>query len=183
MNKNYHIDVSKEEETLFAENNTDTIIVQSAKEKTIIPRSYLTIGVVVALHLVGVGCMFGFSSVSGKGGIDESSLKEDKEFVKQEPQSSPTPHEAPKVVAKPTEAPKQEAPKVIAKPTEAPKVSPKIQEVSKTQSTLTKEYVVKNGDTIYGIAKKYKLNTEKLIKLNDIKDANKVPVGKVLKFL
>jgi len=50
-------------------------------------------------------------------------------------------------------------------------------------NNLTKEYVIKHGDTIHSIAKKYKLNYERLLKINNIQDPNKIIVGQKLKFL
>lgn len=51
------------------------------------------------------------------------------------------------------------------------------------QTKLTEMYTIKQGDTIYSISKKYKLNVDKLLKLNNIKDPNKIVVGQQLKFL
>ena len=42
-------------------------------------------------------------------------------------------------------------------------------------------YTVKSGDTLTGIARKYKTTAKKLKELNNIKDANKIKVGQVLK--
>lgn len=53
----------------------------------------------------------------------------------------------------------------------------------KKTKKYTEVYVIKSGDTIYSIANKYKLNIEKLLKINGIKDANKIYVGQKLKFI
>jgi len=53
----------------------------------------------------------------------------------------------------------------------------------KVQSKFTEKYVVKQGDTFDKILKKYKLNSEKLKKINNIKDPNKIVVGQTLRFL
>jgi LysM repeat protein len=50
-------------------------------------------------------------------------------------------------------------------------------------NSLIKEYTIKKGDTIYSISKKYKLNTDKLLKINNIKDINKISIGQKLKFM
>lgn len=57
-------------------------------------------------------------------------------------------------------------------------VQKKVNELLKVSKTT---YTVKKGDTLSGIAKKYKTTVAKLKKLNDIKDVNKIYVGQVLK--
>lgn len=47
----------------------------------------------------------------------------------------------------------------------------------------TTTYVVKPGDTIFSISRKYKLNVNKLIQLNNLKDPNSIKVGQILKFM
>lgn len=59
---------------------------------------------------------------------------------------------------------------------------PLVHSVSK-ETNLTTMYTIKQGDTVYSISKKYKLNVDKLLKLNNIKDPNKIVVGQQLKFL
>lgn len=49
---------------------------------------------------------------------------------------------------------------------------------SGTGSTV---YTVKRGDTLSGIAQRYKTTTASLVKLNGIKDANKISVGQKIK--
>lgn len=46
---------------------------------------------------------------------------------------------------------------------------------------LSQKYVVKKGDTLSAIAKKYKTTVAKLKKLNGIKDVNKIYIGQELK--
>ncbi len=48
-------------------------------------------------------------------------------------------------------------------------------------STSYKEHVVKSGDTLSAIAKKYGTTVEELVRLNNIKDKNKISVNQVLK--
>lgn len=52
-----------------------------------------------------------------------------------------------------------------------------------TNNNVTKSYTVKAGDTIFSISKKYKLNVANLLKINNIKDPNKISVGQTLKFV
>ena len=56
-------------------------------------------------------------------------------------------------------------------------------EIARDTRQFVKEYTIKQGDTITTIAKKYKLSTERLIKINNIKDVNKIQVGQKLKFM
>lgn len=58
--------------------------------------------------------------------------------------------------------------------------------LSETSTTTKKTgkistYTVKKGDTLSGIAKKYKTTIDKLVKINNIKNANIINVGQVLK--
>ena len=57
------------------------------------------------------------------------------------------------------------------------KVQNKVNELLGSEKT----YVVKKGDTLTAIAKKYKTTVAKLKKINNIKDANKIYVGQKLK--
>lgn len=86
--------------------------------------------------------------------------------------ASPTPTPAPTPVATPMPSPSNNSdwPRTSSKP------------VVTRSSSLTKEYVVKQGDTFYGIVKKYKLNFVKLQEINNIKDPSKIKVGQHLKF-
>lgn len=60
---------------------------------------------------------------------------------------------------------------------EEPKKTPS--KVSKEQ--LPKVHVVQKGESLHSIAKKYKVDYQELLKLNNIKDPNKVLVGQTLK--
>ena len=50
---------------------------------------------------------------------------------------------------------------------------------SSTKKTVT--YTVKRGDTLSGIARRYKTTVAKLVKDNDIKNANLIYVGQKIK--
>ena len=52
---------------------------------------------------------------------------------------------------------------------------------SGSSTTSTSTYVVKAGDTLSEIAKKYNTTVDELVKLNGIKDKNKINVGQKLK--
>ena len=70
---------------------------------------------------------------------------------------------------------KTDAKPIETKPTEEKPIEAK--------PTVTKEktYKVKKGDTLSGIAKKYKTTVAELVKKNGIKDKNKIYVGQILK--
>jgi LysM repeat protein len=53
----------------------------------------------------------------------------------------------------------------------------------KVKPNYTKTYIVKKGDTIGAIARKYHLVTRRLLKLNNIKDEDKIKEGQTLRFL
>lgn len=119
---------------------------------------------VVGLHLIALGGIIFFSSQP------KANAQEDKRFLESLPQvgveaSTPTPE------ATPSPTPK---PKVV---TMVPK------NISPNYPQYTKEYIVKQGDTFYGIVNRYKLNPTKLKLINNIKDENKLYVGQKLKFM
>ena len=59
----------------------------------------------------------------------------------------------------------------------------KIKADTTTSSTSSNTYTVKAGDTLSGIAKKFNTTVAKLQALNNIKDANRISVGQVLKLV
>ena len=61
-------------------------------------------------------------------------------------------------------------------------VQEKVNELLKNTDT-TEIYTVKKGDTLSGIAKKYKTTVNKLKKANNIKDVNKIYIGQVIKIV
>lgn len=154
-------------------------------------------GLVLALHAVVIGGIM-FSSYSLKATTQDT--EDDKKFLDSPesvyvgipekvelPESSKSdyPRSNSSMVA--TLPPKYEPPKTetkivesVPKPVSNPQ--PKRTE-EKTKSKYTQTYQVKQGDTINSIAKKYHLVTERLMKLNNIKDPNKIYVGQTLKFL
>jgi len=79
--------------------------------------------------------------------------KEDKQFLKEE-------------YAGTDEYPRPTAPKVI---TRVPK--------------YTTSYIIKQGDTIDSIVNKFKLNKNRLMKMNNLKEGDKLSIGKELKFM
>lgn len=80
------------------------------------------------------------------------------------------------VATTPAVAPATPAAPVVATTPAAPAATP----VAKAPA---KVYVVKSGDTLGGIAAKHKTTVANLIKLNGIKDANKIAVGQKIKLV
>ena len=78
------------------------------------------------------------------------------------PQATPVPSPTPKPVATP-----------VPKPVEKPRSSD-------NDWPRPKLHIVSKGDTFYGLVKKYKLNPDKFKKINNIKDPNKIVLGKKL---
>lgn len=168
METKYHIDVTSEEDSLFR----DIVEPQTQiKEKNTFIKNMLTNKIfwsVVGVHLVIV-------SVLATAAPDNKTsmtgvIEEDQKFVEEKIND-------PKVVAKEiVDTLSQGGP--LPTPTPYQKITqPAI------KHTLVKEYVIKNGDTLFSVAKKYKLNYHRLIKINNIKDPNKITVGQKLKFM
>ena len=167
MNKeqNYHIDVSEEESNLFIDPPLKKeplfVLPKFPKISLSFPKIFC---IVLGAHIVLAVALFGTST--------KASAKEEDKKALAEPFPSPSPAPTPNVVIQ------EPVPKVIAKPSSTPAVA-----APKVQSKFTEKYVVKQGDTFDKIVKKYKLNSEKLKKINNIKDPNKIAVGQTLKFL
>lgn len=128
---------------------------------------------VLAIHLFG-----GVGLLSLTGGTKTANAEDKKFLESKEAQfagvEQPTPTPTPEPVKE--EPPPKQSPK-----DDWPKAKPKI--VYPVKPAITKEYVVKKGDTLYAISKRYKLNFERLKEINKIKDPQKIFVGQKLKFL
>lgn len=141
--------------------------------------------VVGALHAFAIGGIVLFSAQSKAKATQGA---EDKKFLESVPEMVGVEYpESAKVSATP--APKPIVPvmekKEVVTPVPAkPKVITKApSNVNPNYPQLTKEYVVKQGDTFTGIVKKYGLNATRLKLINGIKDENKIVVGQKLKFM
>jgi nucleoid-associated protein YgaU len=81
-------------------------------------------------------------------------------------------------------SPVQEIPeKHTCPPIEEPKQTIKQSTVKKAETKYAAGHTIQKGDTLYSIAKKYKVNVKRLAELNNIKDPNKIIVGQTLKFI
>lgn len=161
MNSNkYHIDVTPEEDLLFRDNKNKTI---KSPKNTMFGGIFWT---VVGVHAVALGALATTS-------FAKSSAKN--ESVENKPVPTPTPVP---VASKATPAPTS-----VASPTPSPTPPTNSKHAATTdKSGLVKTYTVKQGDTINSIAKRYKLRTDRLLKINNIKDSNKIVAGQTLKF-
>ena len=179
MNKeqNYHIDVSADEAKLFTEPLPEKKpLFEMPKLPKISMRFPTIFCAVLGAHIILAVALFGTTVKETTNQEDKKALSEPIPTPIPAPSASPTPNvviqePVPKIVEKPVQKP---TPKPLTKP--APSASIK-------HSKYTESYVVKQGDTFDKIVKKFKLNKEKLQKLNNVKDTNKIVVGQTLKFL
>jgi LysM repeat protein len=169
----YHIDVTPEEDSLFRDIPEESKSFLIKKMSTNIFKSSM-FWIVFGVHVAVLSVIALASKPNLKEPVPEMvGIDEDKIFVQNPtPTPTPTPSLTPKA--------QDDAP-MDGKP---PKLDPKAQKPSvKPDNKFTKEYTIKAGDTIYSVAKKYKLNYDRLIKINNIQDPNKIKVGQKLKFL
>lgn len=136
--------------------------------------------IVFAIHIFGGIGLMSFTGGTKTANAEDKRFLESKEaqFVGVEtptptptpiPTPNPTPQATPVLVEK-VKPSKNDWPKATGKPKI---VNPK----------YTKEYIVKKGDNLYSISKRYKLSFEKLKEINNIKDPSKIVVGQKLKFM
>ena len=165
--KTYHIDVTPEEDALF---NPEAVFKLKEKNKKNTPISFGKVFcVVVGVHaVIGVGIIATTSSAEAKPKeqVDLAQPVDEipKQYQEETTKATPTPTPLPVATVEPMKQSTSDSNKPL-------------------NGKYTKEYTVKQGDTLYSIAKKYKLNTERLIKINNIKDVNKLTVGQKLKFM
>jgi LysM repeat protein len=184
----YHIDVTPEEDQLFR----DQEVIETKKDANKLPSKAMFVKVlcvVFGIHVVAAAVV-GLSSVSANA----ANIAEDKKLIGEQALSepaqplassaiaqatpSPTPETKPKL--KQEDWPKSSQPLVTTKPP----IKADNQQVQKqTNGKYTTHYTVKQGDTVSSIARKYKLNTNRLLKINDIKDPTKLRIGQTLKFM
>jgi LysM repeat protein len=133
--------------------------------------------IVLALHLLVGVSLFGYSSKPSAKADDSKYVNPTTTEYAGVPEPTPIPT--------PTPSPTPEyVKKVMPDGKIATYPIPKKEDVKPVVSSkYTKEYVVKRGDTFYSIVKRYKLNPDKLIELNNIKDTSKLKEGQVLKFM
>ena len=180
----YHIDVTSDEDALFRDiQETPKSKWPSSMNFNLFKNSMFW--VVFGVHIV-VLSVIGFAAKPNmKEPMPEMVGIEDKVFLEAStPTPTPTPMPTPLAnndVPMDGKPPKLEPPKPTPKP--LPKNINQQSNTIKNDSLLIKEYTVKQGDTIYSVAKKYKLNYDRLLKINNIQDPNKIKLGQKLKFM
>jgi len=140
---------------------------------------------ILGLHVFALA---GIAMYSAHSKAQASIVEEDKKFVQSDAKMVGV--EYPETTAEVNPTPEQK--KEVAKATPTPNATPKPKIVERIPEKLnpnypnpkyTTEYVVKQGDTFTSIVKRYGLNAEKLKKINNIKDENKLILGQKLKFM
>ena len=177
----YHIDVTPEEDALFRD-NTKTKNVEKFVPNTFKKVFCLVLG---AHLLVGAAIAMSSKVSANNPPVNFTDPLPEVPVAKATPVATPESVTEPTTKPEATPTPKPQA--VVAntvKPNEIQN-KPIIKQptVQHSNEKLVKEYTIKQGDTITSIAKKYKLNTQRLIKINNIKDVNKIQVGQKLKFM
>jgi len=158
MKNEYHIDVTPEEDALFRDVEEQTVKSKISFGKTF----WLVFG----LHVLVIGAVITTCSAF--------EVKKQPDFQTPVAEVPVQPFiEKPNAVPQPIQPPIDQRPQPVPKSAEPAPVSKKYMET----------YVVKHGDTVYGIARKYKLDFNKLLKINNITDPSKIVVGQTLKFL
>lgn len=183
----YHIDVTPEEELLFKDENLIKENISAEPKKYSKAAFVKMFGVVLGVHMVIVAAI-GYNSISAHA----ANLADDKKFVgetsqtanattSQQPTPVPTPTPTtPESKTSVADWPKSSAPVVTKPPIKQKEVAKKPPVSSQKYTT---QYVVKQGDTLNSIAKRFKLNMNRLVKINNIKDPAKIKVGQTLKFM
>lgn len=128
------------------------------KTKALIPKSLKVFLVVTGFHLLLVGGILIISTFSAQA-VENHKIQEDQNFIS------------------------SNATEVIKEQNSLNATSTFNATIQQTkEQKFTKNYTIKQGDTIYSIARKYKLNVNRLIKINNIKDPNKIEIGQTLLF-
>jgi hypothetical protein len=136
---------------------------------------------ILGLHVFALA---GIAIYSSHSKAQASIVEEDKKLLQSDAKMVGVEYTETKI--NPTPTPEQKKEVVKANATPKPKVITKIPEnisPSYPNPKFTTEYVVKQGDTFHKIVKVYRLNAEKLKKINNIKDENKLILGQKLKFM
>jgi LysM repeat protein len=160
------------------ENNFDKVIEEPVKILSMKSAFYVVFGI----HVLVIFAIMFFSSTKKSNASDKKFLQSEPVYagvVEPTPAPTPTPEPEPE-----TKVVKSEPwPKATPELKTYPNTKKAIPVVKEKVSHYTKEYVVQKGDTFYGIVRKYKLNPDRLKKLNNIKDENKIQTGQKLKLM
>lgn len=163
--KQYHIDVTPEEDALFR----DEIQIEEFKniKKQKVSFRKVLFGVIAAHCLIAGGIA-----------ITSAEALQTKPNLKEPVQELPKPYQ--KITEQQAVSPE---PVLVDNIPSNTKLAPLPLPKPVLRDSLTEEYTVKKGDTIYSIARKYKLHVGRLIQINQIKNPNQIQVGQKIKFL
>jgi LysM repeat protein len=162
MTKNeYHIDVTEEEDMLFR----DPVAKPKSQNNTFKKTLFVVVGIHVVVAMIAIGNIKATAT-------EQKTITSNSTVIS----PSPTPQLSDASTSNYTVA------RVEAYTTQAP-IKEKSIEKSKIPKHITTKYTVKKGDTINSICKKFGLNYKKVLKINNIKDPNKIYPGQILNFL
>ncbi len=182
----YHIDVTPEEDNMFR----TKLMKKKTTDKTI-SNFNVILGVVLIAHLIGAAAVFGITPIlnskensSNPAQTNNSTLCSTTENKTTTNDSSSTKPAVTNVMKDIKPVQTTNAPKVSNAPSTKHPIQNDYSNKTESVSTnnLIREYTVKPGDTIYGISKRYKLVSQRLMDLNQIKNPNQLKVGQKLKF-
>jgi LysM repeat protein len=161
------------------ENNFDKVVEEKINPISLKSAFYVVLGI----HLVAIFGIAYFGSMKKSKADDAKFLAEEPIYVGVDiPTPTPTPEATPlptPEVLKHQQAWPTATPELIT----YPNTKKAIPVVKEKVSYYTKEYVIKNGDTFHSIVRKYKLNPERLKKINKITNENKIKAGQILKLM
>jgi LysM repeat protein len=158
------------------ENNFDQVVEEPVKSISIKNAFYVVLGLHVAV-IIGIAY---FGSAKKAKADDQKLLLEEPPVYVGVVEPTPTPIAEPEPTPVPASSPWPQATPELKT---YPNTKKAIAVVKEKNSNYTKEYVVKHGDTFYSIVRKYKLNPERLKKLNKITNENKIQAGQKLKLM
>ena len=154
------------------ENNFDKVVEEKINPISLKSAFYVVLGI----HLVAIFGIAYFGSMKKSNADDKKLLDEPMPVYVGVDNPTPTP-----------------TPEVVKHEHAWPKATPELKTYSNTKKAIPvvkekvsrykKEYVIKNGDTFYSIVRKYKLNPERLKKINNITNENKIQAGQTLKLM
>lgn len=167
MNKEkYHIDVTPEEDSLFRDEPVRSANFTNKKTFVI---SFIAI---FAIHALIAAAVMASNLIDSDSDKLYTSTSNSTNLVESTPVPTPTPVPPP-----PTDTSTAIADNTITSNFTTSNTTT----VKKPKLTTT--YVIKKGDTIYSISRKFKLRVDKLIKINNIKNPNNIYPGQTLKFM
>ena len=158
MKNEYHIDVTPEEDALFRDAEK-----RSQKPKINFGKTFW---LVFGLHVAVIGIIATTCSAF--------EVKKQPNFHTPVPEVPLQPS-----LEKPVAAPQP----IVPLPEQKPQAISNPIRSEPTNKKYMETYVVKPGDTVYGIARRYKLDFNKLLKINNISDPSKIVIGQTLKFM